>query len=209
MPRPISPLTRRNLLRSDPAELPQGHKLTTGSAGSTVTAMVNTAPTVDEYLTSLPEERRSALRAVRDVILAHLPEGYSECMQYGMIAYVVPHSLYPPGYHCDPRQPLQYAALASQKNHMALYLMTVYGDADTAAWFRKAYAAAGKRLDMGKACVRFRKLEDLPLDVLGQLIARTPVAAYLARIEQLQARSPQRGPTTTKSRGKSPTRAQP
>jgi Domain of unknown function (DU1801) len=87
--------------------------------------------------------------------------------------------------HCDPRQPLQYAGLAAQKNYMALYLMTVYGDIDTEQWFRKAYQASGKKLDMGKSCVRFRKLEDLPLDVIAQVIARVPVQAYIARIENL------------------------
>ncbi len=146
--------------------------------------MVNTISTVEDYLESLPVDRRTAIQSVREVILSHLPEGYAECIQCGMIAYVVPHSLYPPGYHCHPSQPLQYAALASQKNYMALYLMNVYGDPDTAAWFRQAYAAAGKKLDMGKSCVRFKKLEDLPLDFIGQVIARTPAKAYIARIEK-------------------------
>ena len=124
---------------------------------------------------------------MREVILANLPAGYQECIHCGMIGYVVPHSLYPAGYHVDPKQPLQYAVLASQKNHMALYLMTVYGDPETEQWFRKAYQAAGKRLDMGKSCVRFKKLDDLPLDVIGQVIARTPVRDYIARIEKLMS----------------------
>jgi hypothetical protein len=152
--------------------------------------MTSAAKTVDEYLASLPEDRRSAIGAVRNVILSNLPEGYAECIQYGMIAYVVPHSLYPAGYHCDPSKPLQYAALASQKNHMALYLMTVYGDPATEQWLRKAYAAAGKKLDMGKSCVRFKKLENLPLEVIGQVIARVPVRAYIDRVEQLTTRAP-------------------
>lgn len=150
------------------------------------------AKTAADYLRALPEDRRAALEAVRQVILAHLPEGYEEGIQCGMIAYVVPHRLYPPGYHCDPRQPLQYAALGSQKNYMSLHLMTVYGDPATAEWFRKAYVASGKKLDMGKACVRFKKLEDLPLDVIGQAIARVPVKAYLARIEQALQRTPRK-----------------
>jgi hypothetical protein len=143
------------------------------------------AKTLEEYLASLPEERRLAMKEVRKVILSHLPVGYAECMQGGMIAYVVPHNLYPPGYHCDPKQPLQYAALGSQKNYMVLYLMTVYGDHETERWFRTAFHAAGKKLDMGKACVRFKTVDDLPLDVIGQVIARVPVRAYLARVEQL------------------------
>jgi hypothetical protein len=147
--------------------------------------MTSSAKSVDEYLAGLPEDRRLAVAAVRAVILANLPAGYVECIQCGMIAYVVPHSLYPAGYHCDPRQPLQFAALASQKNHMALYLCSVYGDPATRDWFCKEFKASGKKLDMGKSCVRFKKLDDLPLAVIGRLIARTPVKAYIARIEEI------------------------
>ena len=145
--------------------------------------MTKKATTVEQYLQGLPEDRRAAMNAVRKVILANLPKGYAECIQYGMIGYVVPHSLYPAGYHCDPRQPLTYAMLGSQKSHMSLYLMTVYGDPETAAWFRQAYSAAGKKLDMGKACVRFKKVEALPLELIGQVIARTPVKKYIRRVE--------------------------
>jgi hypothetical protein len=154
--------------------------------------MTSNARTVDDYVAALPEDRRAALSAVRQVILANLPQGYEECMQYGMIGYVVPHRLYPAGYHCDPKQPLTYASLGSQKNHMAIYLMCVYGDPATAQWFRKAFQAAGKKLDMGKSCVRFKKLDDLPLDVIGQVIARVPVKAYLARVEQVLKRTPRK-----------------
>ena len=127
---------------------------------------------------------------MRHVILDSLPKGYEERMQYGMIGYVVPHSLYPAGYHCDPSQPLTYAMLGSQKNHMALYLMTVYGDPATEQWFRKAYEAAGKKLDMGKSCVRFKKLEDVPLEVIGQVIGRTPIKNYIGHVEKLLERRP-------------------
>ena len=106
-------------------------------------------------------------------------------MNYGMIGYVVPHTLYPVGYHCDPKQPLPFACLGSQKNHMAIHLMNVYGDPATEKWFRKAWLDSGKKLDMGKACVRFKKLEDVPLDVIGQVIARTPVKNYIARVEKV------------------------
>jgi hypothetical protein len=141
------------------------------------------ARTVSEYLRSLPADRRAALTAVRKVVLENLPEGYEECMQYGMIGYVVPHSLYPAGYHCNPAQPLPYASLGSQKNYMSLHLMSVYAHAETGEWFRKAWQATGKKLDMGKACVRFKRLEDVPLLVLGQAIARTPVKQYIAVFE--------------------------
>jgi hypothetical protein len=147
--------------------------------------MKSSAKTVSEYLGSLPDDRREAISAVREVILANLPKGYEECMSYGMIGYVVPHSIYPAGYHCDPKLPLPYANLASQKNHMALYLMCVYGDKATEQWFRKAWQAAGKKLDMGKSCVRFKKLEDVSLEVIGQVIARVPVEKYIARIEKV------------------------
>jgi hypothetical protein len=146
--------------------------------------LMNKAKSVEEYLQALPPDRRVAISAVREVILANLPEGYEECMLYGMIGYVVPHSLYPAGYHCDPSLPLGFACLGSQKNHMALHLMSVYGNPATEAWFRKTWLATGKKLDMGKACVRFKKLEDVPLAVIGQVFARTPVKTYIAAVEK-------------------------
>ena len=149
--------------------------------------MTSTAKTVKEYLAGLPEDRRAAISAVRDVILKNLSEGYEEGMQYGMIGYNVPHRIFPAGYHCNPKVPLPFAALGSQKNHMAVYLMCVYGDEGTRKWFEAEYRASGKKLDMGKACVRFRKLDDLPLDVIGQAIARVPAAKYVARYEALMA----------------------
>jgi hypothetical protein len=152
--------------------------------------MTSRAKTVDEYLANLPHERRTAISGVRDVILTNLPKGYEETMQYGMIGYVVPHSIYPAGYHCDPSKPLTYAMLGSQKNHMAIYLCNVYGHKETETWFRKAYEATGKKLDMGKSCVRFKKLEQLPLEVIGEVIARTPVHKYVACVEQVLNRRP-------------------
>lgn len=142
--------------------------------------MKSEAATVEEYLASLPEDRQEAIEAVRAVVLEHLPDGYEECMSFGMIAWVVPLSRYPDTYN---KQPLALASLASQKRHLALYLNNVYSDEDTREWFTSAYAASGKRLDMGKSCVRFRRLDDLPLDVIGQAIARTGVDDYLALYE--------------------------
>jgi hypothetical protein len=152
--------------------------------------MTSTAKTVDEYLVALTPERRTAISAVRDVVLSNLPKGYEEVMLYGMIGYVVPHSIYPAGYHCDPTKPLTYAMLGSQKNHMAIYLMSVYGHKETETWFRKAYQATGKKLDMGKSCVRFKKVEQLPLEVIGQAIARATVDKYIACVEQILNRRP-------------------
>ena len=163
--------------------------------------MKSAAKTVEEYLKTLPPDRREAINAVRKVILANLPRGYEECMTYGMIGYVVPHSIYPKGYHCNPKIPLPYANLGSQKNYMALHLMTVYGDKETEHWFRKAWEGSGKKLDMGKACVRFKRLEDVPLEVVGQVIARTPVANYITRIESVLAQRPARA-TAGSSRSK-------
>ena len=145
--------------------------------------------TVEEYLDSLPEDRRTALGTVREVVLKHLPRGYVECMQGDMIGYVVPHSLYPKGYHCDSRHPLQYAALTSGKSSMSLHMMAIYGDAKAQEWLQTSWKAAGKKLDMGKACIRFKKLDDLPLEVVGRLIARLPAREYIERVEKfLQSR---------------------
>lgn len=139
--------------------------------------------TVDAYLASLPEDRRAALAAVRKVILDNLDPDYEEGIQYGMIGYYVPHRVYPNGYHVDPRQPLPFASLASQKSHMALYLMCVYGDAQQEKRFRDAWAKTGRKLDMGKSCVRFKKLEDVALDVIAELVRNTPAKAFVAQYE--------------------------
>jgi hypothetical protein len=145
--------------------------------------MQSKATTVEQYLAELPEDRRKALEAVRKVVLKNLDKDYEEGIQYGMIGYYVPHRVYPSGYHCDPRQPLPFANLASQKNHMALYMMCIYGDSDHARWFKDAWAKTGKKLDMGKACIRFKKVEDLALDVIGEAIKRVPAKKYIAHCE--------------------------
>ncbi len=150
--------------------------------------MQSKSTTVEQYLGSLPDDRRAALTAIRKVILANLDRGpdgksgvggFTEGMQYGMIGYAVPHSVFPPGYHCDPKQPLPYAGLASQKNHMSLYLMCVYGNPDAHAQFQKQWLATGKKLDMGKACIRFKKLDDVALDVIGDTIKRITAKKYI------------------------------
>lgn len=145
--------------------------------------MQSEAKTVREYLAGLPDDRRAAIRAVRAVILKNLPEGYEEGMQHGAIGYFVPHSVYPAGYHCDPKQPLPFAGLASQKNYMSIHLMSVYSDPKQEAWFRAAWAKSGKKLDMGKACVRFKKIEDVPLQVIGQAIKRVPAKKFIEQYE--------------------------
>jgi hypothetical protein len=149
--------------------------------------MQSKATTVEQYLAELPEDRRKAIEAVRKVILKNLDKDYEEGMQYGMIGYYVPHRVYPAGYHCDPKQPLCFAGLASQKNHMSLYLMCVYGGGEFLKWFEQSWAKAGKKLDMGKSCVRFKKLEDVALDVIGETIKRMPAKKYIERIESALA----------------------
>ena len=146
--------------------------------------MKSKASTVQQYLAELPEDRREALQAVRLAILKNLPKGYEEGMQYGMIGYFVPHSLYPAGYHCDPKQPLPFAGLASQKNHMSIHLMGIYSDREHEAWFREAWAKTGKTLDMGKSCVRFKTIDDVPLRVIGQAIKRVPVKKFVKHYER-------------------------
>ena len=149
--------------------------------------MQSSAKTVQEYLQELPADRRAAINAVRGVIFANLPKGYEECMSYGMIGYVVPHSIYPKGYQCNPKLPLPFVNLASQKNHMALYLLCCYGDPKLKAWLEKAWKDAGKKFDMGGGCLRFKNLEDVPLEVIGQLVVSLPVDVYIRRIEQVFA----------------------
>lgn len=148
--------------------------------------MRSDAATVEEYLASLPGERREAIASVRRVVLEHLPAGYEECMAFGMIAWVVPLSRYPDTYN---KQPLALASLASQKRHMALYLNNVYSDEAAREWFTSAYAESGKRLDMGKSCVRFKRLDDLPLDVIAQAIARTSVDDFIASYEAARSKT--------------------
>jgi hypothetical protein len=138
------------------------------------------AKTVEGYLNELPDGRRQTVEAVRDVVNENLPDGYEETMQHGMISYVVPLAQYPTTYN---RQPLQYAGLASQKNYVSLCLMNVYGSEETERQFVERYAASGKKLDMGKSCVHFKELDDLPLDLIGETIARTPVDEFIATYE--------------------------
>jgi len=142
--------------------------------------MQSKATSIAQYLDELPPDRRAALDAVRATILANLDPQLEEGMQYGMIGYYVPHRVFPQGYHCDPKQPLPYAALASQKQHLSIYLMTGYMEGAEAEWLRTAWAKAGKKLDMGKSCIRFQRIEDVPLEVLGEAIRRVSAADCIA-----------------------------
>lgn len=146
--------------------------------------MQSKARTVSQYLAQLPAERRKAIEHVRAVIRKHLPKGYEELMQYGMIGYAVPLRLYPPGYHCKKDEPLPFLFLASQKNHLALYMFCLYMDKKGKAQFEKEYKASGKKLDMGGSCIRFKMPEDLALDVIGKAIARHPVKKHIETYEK-------------------------
>jgi len=129
--------------------------------------------TVEAYLSELAPERRESIQKLRKEILSKLPKGFEECMQYGMIGYVVPHSLYPKGYHCNPQLPLPFLSIASQKNTISIYHMGVYMDPTLMKWFTDAHAkATPKKLDMGKSCVRYKKPEDIPYKLIGELAGK-------------------------------------
>jgi len=139
--------------------------------------MNSNAGSIDQYLAELSADRKVAIEIVRRVILDNLPNGYEEVVNWGMITYQVPLSIYPDTYN---KKPLMYAALASQKNHMAVYLMGIYMNDESRKRFEEGYRATGKRLDMGKSCVRFRKLDDLPMTLIGEYIAAMPIDKFVA-----------------------------
>lgn len=141
--------------------------------------MKSKATTVEQYLAELPADRREAVQALRKVILKNIDKRFEEGMQYGMIGYYVPHSIYPAGYHCDPRQPLPYACLASQKNYLSLHIMSLYANSVHEKWFRAAWAKSGKKLDMGMCCIRIKKVEDVPQDVIGEAFRRVSLDDYV------------------------------
>jgi len=127
----------------------------------------------EEYLSALPEDKRASLELLRKVILDNLPEGFIETISYGMIGYVVPHSIYPGGYHTDPKQPLPFINIAYQKHHISLYHFGLYADKDLLDWFISKYSGyQGKKPDMGKSCIRFSKADDIPLELVGELLRK-------------------------------------
>lgn len=145
--------------------------------------MQSKASTVEQYIAELPEDRRATVTKLRSLVRKHLPKGFTEQIQYGMIGYVVPHRHYPAGYHTNPKDPLPFAAIASQKNHLALYLMSPTMKPEIEAAIRAGFQASGKKLDMGKSCIRFKKLEDLALDAIGEAIASLSMADYIIAYE--------------------------
>jgi hypothetical protein len=151
--------------------------------------MQATPTTVAQYLRSLPADRRRTIKAIRAVILDNIDGPFAEGIQGGSISYHVPHSVFPAGYHCNPEQPLPFAGIASQKHHIGLYLFCVYSDPTLEAWFREAWLETGQRLDMGKSCVRFKTLEHVPLEVVGELFRRVKAKAFIAQYQASRRRS--------------------
>jgi hypothetical protein len=146
--------------------------------------MQSKAHTVKEYIKSLPQDRAKAIEAIRKVLKENLPKGFEETMQYGMISYVVPHKLYPSGYHCNPKDALPFVSLASQKNFLALYHMAVYQGA-LHDWFVEEWKkGSDKKLDMGKSCIRFKKFEDVPLKLIGELAGKITPAEWIRIYEK-------------------------
>mgnify|MGYP006165180601 FL=1 len=147
--------------------------------------MQSTAKTPAEYVDSLPDERKSVIENIRKTVLDNLPEGFEETMGYGMLGYVVPHSIYPSGYHCDPKTPLHFISVASQKNFIAFYHMGIYADESLLNWFVVEYPKHCKtKLDMGKSCIRFKKMNDIPYELLGQLVAKMSVQDWISLYEK-------------------------
>lgn len=142
--------------------------------------MQSKAKTVDEYIETLPEDRRKAISDIRRVVNKNLPKGFEEEMGYGMMGWVVPHKLYPAGYHCNPKQPLPFMGVASQKNFISFYSMVIYSDNKLLRWFQKEWPKhSSKKLDMGKSCIRFKKVDDIPLKLLGELAKKVTPAQWI------------------------------
>lgn len=142
------------------------------------------ADTPDHYISLLPEDRIAPMEALRKVIKNNLPPGFEEAMSYGMIGYVVPHSLYPAGYHCAPKLPLPFMSIASQKNFVAVYHMGLYAKPELMEWFTTAYSQHAKgKLDMGKSCIRFKKIDQIPFQLIGELASKMTVEEWVALYE--------------------------
>jgi hypothetical protein len=147
--------------------------------------MQSKATTPEQYLSELPEDRKEAMLKLRNAIKENLPQGFEEVISYGMLGYVVPHSIYPSGYHCNPKLPLPFINLASQKNFIALYHMGIYANKNLESWFVSEYPKHVKtKLDMGKSCIRFKKIDDIPFDFIGELAAKVSVEDWISNYEK-------------------------
>ena len=147
--------------------------------------MISKATSPEQYLKELPEDRKQAIADLRNTVIKNLPKGFKEVMSYGMLGYVVPHDLYPAGYHCDPKLPLPFACIASQKNFIAFYHMGIYAMPDMLKWFTTEYPKhSSAKLDMGKSCIRFKKPEHIPHKLIGELIRKISVKDWIAGYEK-------------------------
>lgn len=152
--------------------------------------MQSKAATIDEYIAGLPEDRKAVIIKLRKVIGKNIPKGFKEQMMYGMPGYVVPHSIFPAGYHCDPKLPLGFLSFGTQKHFIALYHMGIYGDPKLLKWFTDEYPKHCKnKLDMGKACIRFKNLEDIPYELIGELVGKVSVQEYVSGYESALKRT--------------------
>lgn len=146
--------------------------------------MQSKATSVEAYMAELPEERKISMEQLRNVILENIPAGFKEGMGYGMMGYVVPHTLYPAGYHCDPKLPLPFVSIASQKSNISLYHMGIYADPELLEWFVNEYPKHCKtKLDMGKSCIRFKKMDQIPYDLIGELMQKITVEKWIEMYE--------------------------
>ncbi len=148
--------------------------------------MQSSATTPEQYLNELPEDRKKAMQKLRDTFIKKLPAGFEEIMQYGMLGYVVPHSIYPEGYHCNPKDPLPFLGIASQKNHIAVYHMGIYTDPALLKWFTTKYEKTiPTKLDMGKSCIRFKNQKNIPFELLGELATKMTVEEWIEKYNEL------------------------
>jgi Domain of unknown function (DU1801) len=146
--------------------------------------MQATAQNIKEYLEAIPEERKRAFYTLREIILRHIPVGFLEELSYGMLGYVVPHSIYPNGYHCNTNLPLPFLNIASQKNFIALYHMGIYADSNLLNWFISEFPKhSSQKLDMGKSCIRFKKIDQIPFDLIGELVQKMSVQDWISSYE--------------------------
>jgi uncharacterized protein YdhG (YjbR/CyaY superfamily) len=151
--------------------------------------MQYTTTTTEQYIAAIPEDRKAAMQELRNVILKNIPKGFSEEMNYGHIGYVVPHSIYPAGYHCDPKAPLPFLGIASQKNFIAIYHMGIYADKKLMDWFVNEFPKHSKaKLDMGKSCIRFKKPEQIPFKLIGELVKKMSVKDWINLYESMLKR---------------------
>ncbi len=147
--------------------------------------MISKATTPDQYIKELPADRKEAMIKLRDTIRKNLPTGFKEMMGYGMMGYAVPHEIYPAGYHCNPKDPLPFAGIASQKNFIAFYHMGIYANPELLKWFTTEYPKhSTARLDMGKSCVRFKKPEHIPYKLIGELMKKISVKDWIKTYEE-------------------------